>query len=120
MDELEACDQLRAGSRRSDLVKADWLALTLSLRRSRTGKKDLATVNTPTGSQVKMMVASSGRYSGGLEKVTNPDPKADALAKKLGGESRIKFKNDPAGREFDVVSDQYIGQTNVGKQTINQ
>src|SRR5205823_14967636 len=61
-----------------------------------------------------------GRYSGGLEKVPNPDPKADALAKKLGGESRIKFKNDPAGREFDVVSDQYIGQTNVGKQTINQ
>jgi hypothetical protein len=32
MDELEACDQLRAGPQRSDLVKADWLALSLSLR----------------------------------------------------------------------------------------
>jgi hypothetical protein len=61
-----------------------------------------------------------GRYSGKLVKVENPDPKADLLAKKIGGESRVKFADDAAGREFDVVSDKYIGQTNEGKQVINQ
>ena len=33
------------------------------------------------------------------------------LGEKLGGESRVKFSNDPNGREFDAVSDQYIAQT---------
>lgn len=33
------------------------------------------------------------------------------LARKLGGESRVKFSNDPNGREFDAISDQYIAQT---------
>jgi len=31
--------------------------------------------------------------------------------KKLDGESRVKFKNDPNGREFDTISDQYVAQT---------
>ena len=53
---------------------------------------------------------SGGRYSGELEKVNKPDPAADALAERIGGESSVKFSNDPAGREFDVVSDKYIGQ----------
>lgn len=46
----------------------------------------------------------SGSYSGGLAKVDSPD----ALAVKIGGESRVKFANDPNGREFDVVSSEYI------------
>ena len=55
--------------------------------------------------------ADGGPYSGSLEKVNKPDPAADALAKRIGGESRVKFSSDPKGREFDVVSDKYVGQT---------
>lgn len=39
------------------------------------------------------------------------DPAADALAQRIGGESRVKFANDPKGREFDVISDRYVAQT---------
>ena len=37
------------------------------------------------------------------------DPAADALAEKLGGESRVKFEN--LANEFDAVSDLYVAQT---------
>jgi Restriction endonuclease fold toxin 3 len=50
------------------------------------------------------------RFSGGLQKVNKPDLNADALAARLGGESRVKFANDPTGREFDAVSDEFIAQ----------
>ena len=53
---------------------------------------------------------SDSKYSGELQKVDNPDAAADALADRIGGESRVKFSNDPSGREFDVVSDDYIAQ----------
>lgn len=46
-----------------------------------------------------------------MVKVPKEDEAADMLAEKLGGESRVKFSNDPKGREFDTVSDQYIAQT---------
>ncbi|MDH3976767.1 MAG: hypothetical protein OEV42_21095, partial [Deltaproteobacteria bacterium] len=52
-----------------------------------------------------------GRYSGNLVKVNKPDGAADALAKRLKGESRVAFASDPIGREFDVISDQFIAQT---------
>jgi RHS repeat-associated protein len=48
---------------------------------------------------------------GELQKVNKPDPAADKLAEKLGGESRLKFENDPSGREFDAISDDYVAQT---------
>ncbi|NEB82141.1 type IV secretion protein Rhs, partial [Streptomyces sp. SID14478] len=48
---------------------------------------------------------------GELQKVPKPDPAADKLAEKLGGESRMKFENDPSGREFDAISDDYVAQT---------
>lgn len=44
-------------------------------------------------------------------KVPKEDEAADMLAQRLGGESRVKFSNDPNGREFDTVSDKYIAQT---------
>ncbi len=62
----------------------------------------------------------SGRYSGGVEKVNKADPDADKLAQRIGGESRVKFKNDPDGREFDVVSDQHIGQAKPANFTLNK
>lgn len=55
--------------------------------------------------------SEGGRYSGDLIKVNKPDPAADALAVRIGGESRVRFANDPDRREFDVVSDEYIAQT---------
>lgn len=48
---------------------------------------------------------------GDLKKVPKPDPAADKLAEKLGGESRMKFENDPTGREFDAISDDYVAQS---------
>ncbi|MEC0123259.1 WXG100 family type VII secretion target [Paenibacillus pabuli] len=61
--------------------------------------------------QSKSIATNTGQYSGGLVKVPKEDKAADMLAEKLGGESRVKFNNDPNGREFDTVSDQYIAQT---------
>lgn len=63
---------------------------------------------------------SSGRYSGELEKVSKPDPAADELATRINGESRVKFANDPAGREFDAISDEYIAQAKPALKTIGK
>ncbi|WP_421762905.1 DUF6443 domain-containing protein [Ekhidna sp.] len=51
------------------------------------------------------------KYSGSLVQVNKADDAADALAEKLGGKSRMKFDSDPLSREFDAVSDEFIGQT---------
>ncbi|MFJ2667312.1 restriction endonuclease fold toxin [Nocardia fluminea] len=58
----------------------------------------------------KSEIPPKDRYSGGLVKVNKPDPDADKLAERIGGESRVKYKNDPSGREFDAVSDEYVAQ----------
>ena len=50
------------------------------------------------------------KYSGKLIKVSSPDPSADKLAQRIGGDSRVKFEFDPDGREFDAISSQYIAQ----------
>ncbi|MCZ4122653.1 restriction endonuclease fold toxin [Streptomyces sp. H39-S7] len=55
-----------------------------------------------------------GCINGGLGKlvdVAKPDPAADALAERLGGVSRVRFKYDPAGREYDAISDRYVAQS---------
>ena len=51
------------------------------------------------------VVSSNNAYSGELVKVPKGDSAADALAERIGGESRVKFSNDPNGREFDTVSE---------------
>ncbi|MGZ0199844.1 putative T7SS-secreted protein [Streptomyces sp. RM1] len=51
---------------------------------------------------------------GSLVKVNKPDPAADALAERLGGESRVKFEHDPKGREIDAISDDYVAQSKPG------
>jgi RHS repeat-associated protein len=61
-----------------------------------------------------------GRYSGNLVQVNKADAAADALANRIGGQSRVKFVNDSVGREFDVVSSEYIGQTKPALQTVNK
>jgi hypothetical protein len=58
-------------------------------------------------------------YSGALVKVPKPDAAADALSKRVGGQSSVKFSADPKGREFDVVSDKYVGQTTT-RTTVSQ
>lgn len=63
---------------------------------------------------------SAGQYTGLLSKVTKPDAAADALADRIGGQSRVRFSNDPMGREFDVVSSEYIGQTKPALQSLNK
>jgi hypothetical protein len=64
--------------------------------------------------------ASASRYSGPLVQVNKPDPNADALAQRLGGQSRVKFSNDRAGREFDAVSDEFVGQTKPATKQLSQ
>jgi hypothetical protein len=58
-------------------------------------------------------------HSGDLIKVPNLDSKADRLARKLNGVSSVKFSNDPKIREFDAISDEYVGQT-TSQQTIGK
>jgi len=70
-------------------------------------------------SPTQNLAGQNGPYSGNLIKVGNPDPQADRLGARLGGESRVKFQNDPSAREFDVVSDQFVAQTNTGIQQIS-
>ncbi|MGH3628308.1 MAG: restriction endonuclease fold toxin [Sciscionella sp.] len=58
--------------------------------------------------------AAENQVNGGLGrllKVNKPDPAADKLADKIGGVSRVRFENDPIGREFDAVSDDYLAQS---------
>ncbi len=45
-----------------------------------------------------------------MVKVDSPDAAADALAVRIGGESRVKFANDPDGRKLDIISSEYIAQ----------
>lgn len=63
---------------------------------------------------------NAGRYSGTLEKVNKPDAAADALADRIGGQSRVKFSGDSAGREFDAISEQYVAQSKPALQTVNK
>ncbi|WP_329453961.1 restriction endonuclease fold toxin [Streptomyces sp. NBC_01497] len=44
--------------------------------------------------------------------MNKPDPAADELSERLGGESGGKFENGPEGREFDAIGDQYVGSRN--------
>jgi hypothetical protein len=60
------------------------------------------------------------RYSGKLVKVPKPDPNADKLAERLGGQSRMKFDSDPDAREFDVITDEYIVQTKSDMQSFGK
>ncbi|MFD1151580.1 WXG100-like domain-containing protein [Saccharothrix hoggarensis] len=39
-----------------------------------------------------------------------PDPKADALAERIGGRSQVRFARDTPETEYDAVSDQYVAQ----------
>jgi hypothetical protein len=63
----------------------------------------------------------NGRYSGKLVKETNPrqDIDAEKLADKLKGQSRMKFSNDPYGKEFDVISDEYIAEAKPALKSID-
>jgi Restriction endonuclease fold toxin 3 len=56
---------------------------------------------------------------GPLVTVDAPDPAADALARRLGGEPRVRFANGPTN-EFDVVSDLYIAQSKPADFTLNK
>jgi hypothetical protein len=57
---------------------------------------------------------------GALVDVANPDPAADKLALRIGGRARVRFANDPLGREFDAVSDKYIAQAKPASFTLSQ
>ena len=55
-----------------------------------------------------------------MEQVSKLDPAAAALAERINGRSRVKFANDPDGREFDAISDEYIAQAKPALKTVNK
>ncbi len=61
----------------------------------------------------------NGSYSGRLEKVNSPDANADMPAERIGGVSRVRFTNDPKGREFDAISND-IAQAKPALSTLNK
>lgn len=63
---------------------------------------------------------SPGLYSGRLIKVNKPDAHADLLAEYLGAESRMRFENDPKGKEFDAVGADRIGEAKPGGMQVNE
>ena len=48
------------------------------------------------------------------------DAAADELVKRIGGQSRSAFADDPIQREFDVISDQYIAQAKPPLKCVNK
>lgn len=76
--------------------------------------------NSKTDNIMDDVFDGSGAYSGKLEKVNSPDANADRLAERIGGESRVKFTNDPKGREFDAISKEYIAQAKPALKTFNK
>ena len=52
--------------------------------------------------------------------ITGKDAAADELAKRIGGQSRSAFADDPIQREFDVISDQYIAQAKPPLKCVNK
>ena len=48
------------------------------------------------------------------------DAAADELAKRIGGQSRSAFADDPIQREFDVISDKYIPQAKPPLKCVNK
>lgn len=52
--------------------------------------------------------------------ITDKDAAADELAKRIGGQSRSAFADDPIQREFDVISDQYIAQAKPPLKCVNK
>jgi len=57
---------------------------------------------------------------GPLVPVESNDPATIKLAQRIGGVPSVRFTNDPAVREFDAVSDQYIAQAKPANFTLNK
>jgi len=72
-----------------------------------------------TGGNFGNTKGSKPPYSGKLINVNKPDAAADKLADRINGKSRMKFENDPNGREFDAISKKYIAQTKPALKTLN-
>ena len=80
-------------------------------------RKQFSSVLDP-GGEIRDDPAAVNGGLGRLTKVPKPDPAADALAAKLGGQSCMKFDNDP--HEFDAITDDYLAQTKPPDFTLNK
>ena len=66
------------------------------------------------------VVETSYRKSREIIQCNTKDAAADELAKRIGGQSRSAFADDPIQREFDVISDQYIAQAKPPLKCVNK
>ena len=98
---------IRSFKSKKELDKAVAEAKRVSSTNTRAGyEPDNDLLSSPVSGRVSYN--SNSIYSGGLVKVSKPDPDADKLALRLGGESRVRFAN--SDREFDAISIHYIAQ----------
>ena len=80
---------------------------------------DAAEVASDIG-KVEKVAEAVNRYSGKLIQVNKADAAADALARRIGGQSRVRFSTDSLAREFDTISKEYIAQTKPALQALNK
>lgn len=69
---------------------------------------------------LRQIAAPTRSSMGELIPVRVNDPDADLLAVRLNGEPSVRFEADPRQREFDVVSDAFVGQAKPANFTLNQ
>ena len=112
------------------LLKLAATPLRLALPEARAAINRIVEMLRPTADTSGLDPASEGLslgssqaraiYSGPLVSVAVDDPDATALAERIGGTPSVRFSNDPVGREFDAMSDQYIGQAKPKNFQLNQ
>jgi hypothetical protein len=71
------------------------------------------------GEAVLSARSAANNALGELVKVNGQDRAADALARRLGGEPRVRFAKGPTN-EFDAVSDKFIAQTKPANFKLNK
>ena len=77
-------------------------------------------VQTVVADEVKTGIETSYGKSREIIQCNTKDAAADELAKRIGGQSRSAFADDPIQREFDVISDQYIAQAKPPLKCVNK
>lgn len=73
-----------------------------------------------TSTVAETTAETSSAESGQIIQCNTKDPVADELAKRIGGQPRSAFADDPIHREFDAISDQYVAQAKPPLKCVNK
>jgi len=72
----------------------------------------------PGPAGVSAPISGGAQYFGKIIQTNTVDDMADLLAERIGGVSRARFES--TAREFDVISDEFIGQTKPALSSLSQ